>query len=210
MPDVDSFSLIESVALPASDTYRVEGLDRGDHLANRSPTEALPSLVAAGRTPLTLEEGMHWLLQQPEVLERGRRCTTIGSRRRRPDGSLDTRTPALWISSGTGRDGRADRDAPNVGWCRAGNRPTWWGFASTATRTTLPNCSVPSARAVADVAAGAGRPRAAQDAVLTTGRRVLGAVTVLPADERDSSVIPGEPTVGPGNPGAVRRPRPRP
>jgi hypothetical protein len=62
---------------------------------------------------------------------------TIGSRARRPSGALDARTPALWISNGTGRDGRERRDAPKVGWCWAGNRHTWLGFASAARRAPL-------------------------------------------------------------------------
>jgi hypothetical protein len=45
------------------------------------------------------------------------------------------RTPAIWISNGTGRDGTANRNAPKVGWCWAGNRHTWLGFASAETRT---------------------------------------------------------------------------
>jgi len=47
---------------------------------------------------------------------------------------LDSRTPAIWISNGTGRDGAANRGAPKVGWCWAGNRHTWLGFASAADR----------------------------------------------------------------------------
>lgn len=114
MPDLDSFSPIETAVLPAGGTYLVEELDRGDHMVNWSPDEALPAIAAAGRTPLTLEEGMHSLLQQPKVLERGRCFMTIASRLRKPDGSLDSRTPALWISNGTGRDGRENRNAPKV------------------------------------------------------------------------------------------------
>ena len=52
-------------------------------------------------------------------------------------GTLDARTPALWISNGTGRDGAANRNAPKVGWCWAGNRHTWLGFASAAHRSPL-------------------------------------------------------------------------
>jgi hypothetical protein len=59
---------------------------------------------------------------------------TIGSRLRKDTGALDARTPAIWISNGTGRDGRANRDAPKVGWCWAGNRHTWLGFASASHR----------------------------------------------------------------------------
>jgi Family of unknown function (DUF5701) len=137
MTDVDDFSRIVSVTLPAGPVYLVEKLDRGDHMANWSPDEALPAIIAAGRTPLTLSEGLHWLLQQPEVLERNHCFMTIGPRLHKPDGSLDARTPALWISNGTRRDGRHNRNAPKVGWCWAGNRHTWLGFASAATRSRL-------------------------------------------------------------------------
>jgi len=134
MSDVDDFFPIEQVTLPPGPVYLVDGLDRGDHMANWSPDEALPAIAAAQRTPLTLSEGIHWLLQQPEALERGHCFMTIGSRLRRPNGSLDARTPALWISNGTGRDGRDNRNAPKLGWCWAGNRHTWLGFASASTR----------------------------------------------------------------------------
>jgi hypothetical protein len=103
-------------------------------MANWSPNEALPAILEAGRTPLTLIEGIHWLLQRPEVLERNHCFMTIGSRLRKPNGTLDARTPAIWLSNGTGRDGKVNRDAPKVGWCWAGNRHTWLGFASAAGR----------------------------------------------------------------------------
>ena len=71
----------------------------------------------------------------PEVLERNRCFMTSGSRRAgsRP-GRLDARVPALWISNGTGRDGRERRGAPKLGWCWAGNRHTWLGIASVGSR----------------------------------------------------------------------------
>ncbi|OBB55654.1 hypothetical protein A5757_03955 [Mycobacterium sp. 852013-51886_SCH5428379] len=135
MTDVDDFDPVDD--LPDAPAYAVTGLDRGDAMANWSPDEALPALVAAGRTPLTVTEGLFWVLQQPGALERGYCFMTIGSRRRKPGGALDTRTPALWISNGTGRDGRARRDALKVGWCWAGNRHTWLGFASAARRQEI-------------------------------------------------------------------------
>ena len=141
MTDVDGFSPIASVTLPTGPVYRVDGADRGDEWANWSPTDALPAIHAAGRTPLTLHEGIGWLLQRPDVLERGRGFMTVGSRRRRPDGSLDPRTPAVWISNGTGRDGPARRNAPKVGWCWAGNRHTWLGFASALRRVPIDHCA---------------------------------------------------------------------
>ncbi|MFF5126696.1 DUF5701 family protein [Streptomyces syringium] len=134
MPDVDRFGPC-GVELPDAPLYLVTGLDRGDHLADWSPQEALPALARQDRTPLLLTEGIHWLLQQPDVLERNRCFMTIGSRLRKANGALDARTPALWISNGTGRDGRERRNAPKVGWCWWGNRHTWLGFASAAGRS---------------------------------------------------------------------------
>ncbi|HYH26069.1 MAG TPA: DUF5701 family protein [Blastococcus sp.] len=134
MTDVDGFLPAGPVDVPEDPLYAVDGLDRGDALRNRSPDEALPEITGAGRTPLTLGEGIAWLLQCPDVLARTACFMTIGSRMRKPDGRLDARTPALWISNGTGRDGRERRGAPKVGWCWAGNRHTWLGFASAVAR----------------------------------------------------------------------------
>jgi len=135
MVDVDEFAAV--VDLPASSAYAVADPNRGDAMRNWSPEEAAPAIAAAGRTPLTLTEGLYWLLQQPAVLERGSCFMTLGSRKRKPNGEWDTRTPALWISNGTGRDGVEHRDAPKVGWCWWGNRHTWLGMASAAARRPL-------------------------------------------------------------------------
>jgi hypothetical protein len=130
MTDLDGFDAVVSV--PDDPLYLVLDVDRGDDMRNWSPTEALPEIEARGRSPLTISEGISWLLQQPERLEPNHCFMTIGSRK--PD---DARTPAIWISGGTGRDGAANRGAPKVGWCWAGNRHSWLGFASTARRATL-------------------------------------------------------------------------
>jgi Family of unknown function (DUF5701) len=137
MTDVDEFRPITGSVAPPTSLYLLHDIDRGDSMANWSPEEALPALVSASRTPLTLTEGILWLVQQPHALDRNHCFMTIGSRRHKPDGKLDTRTPALWISNGTGRDGRANRHAPKVGWCWAGNRHTWLGFASAAARSPV-------------------------------------------------------------------------
>ncbi|MFJ2894249.1 DUF5701 family protein [Streptomyces sp. NPDC087218] len=134
MPDVDLFAPLDTVTLPDAPLYLLTGVDRGDQMANWSPNEALPALTAKNRTPLLLTEGIHWLMQQPAVLERNHCFMTIGSRLRKGNGALDARTPAIWISNGTGRDGRERRNAPKVGWCWAGNRHTWLGFASATDR----------------------------------------------------------------------------
>jgi hypothetical protein len=137
MADVDEFTTIESVPLPRTPVYLVSDPDRGDVMANCSPDEALAAIASARRTPLTLTEGMHWVLQRPETLQRNHCFMTIGSRRRKPNGTLDARTPALWISNGTGRDGTTNRNAPKVGWCWAGNRHSWLGFASAGGRRAI-------------------------------------------------------------------------
>ncbi|MFF9014820.1 DUF5701 family protein [Streptomyces sp. NPDC014870] len=134
MPDVDDFAP-SGVDVPDAPLYLVAGVDRGDHMSNWSPEEALPALTKEDRTPLLLSEGIHWVLQEPAALERNRCFMTIGSRLRKANGTLDARTPAIWISNGTGRDGRARRDAPKVGWCWWGNRHTWLGFGSTTGRS---------------------------------------------------------------------------
>ena len=135
MSDVDEFEPV--VELPDSPIYLLEDVDRGDHYANWSPNEVDRDLTAVARTPLTLTEGLTWLLQQPSALQRNHCFMTIGSRKRKPGGGLDARTPAIWISNGTGRDGAANRNAPKIGWCWAGNRHTWLGFASSSGRRPL-------------------------------------------------------------------------
>ncbi|MFG2978396.1 DUF5701 family protein [Streptomyces sp. NPDC048331] len=135
MPDVDRFVPTDSIEPPGTPLYLLTGLDRGDDLANWSPEEALPALTEQDRTPLLLTEGIHWVLQQPAALERNHCFMTIGSRLRKANGTLDARTQAIWISNGTGRDGRERRNAPKIGWCWWGNRHTWLGFASATART---------------------------------------------------------------------------
>lgn len=138
MEDVDRFEPLEGLALPDGPLYVVTDVDRGDDLANWSPDEALPEIARRERTPLLLGEGIQWALQVPDVVERNHCYMTIGSRLRKDKGRLDARTPAVWISNGTGRDGKERRGAPKVGWCWAGNRHTWLGFASGARRVGVP------------------------------------------------------------------------
>ena len=129
MADLDEFTPIEGVDVPDTRLYVVSDPQRGDEMASWSPDEALPAIREAGRSPMTVSEGISWLLQEPDRLERNHCFMTVGSRR-----PGDRRTPAIWVSNGTGRDGRERRGAPKVGWCWAGNRHTWLGFASVADR----------------------------------------------------------------------------
>lgn len=138
MTDVDDFAPIDGLAIPDLPLYLVLGPTRGDELRNASPVEALPVIRGAGRTPLTLNEGISWLLQDPTVLQPGACFMTIGSRKHTAAAQPDARCPAIWISRGTGRDGPPRRNAPKVGWCWAGNRHTWLGHASAANRLPHP------------------------------------------------------------------------
>lgn len=137
LTDLDAFVPVESVAVPDRPLYLVQGVERGDDMRNRSPEEAMVSLAEGGRTPLTISEGISWLLQDPSRLEPNRCFMCIASRKPTARGGLDARTPAIWISGGTGRDGRERRGAPKVGWCWARNRHTWLGFASAAGRSPV-------------------------------------------------------------------------
>lgn len=138
MTDVDDFAPISGLAIPDRPLYLVFRPTRGDELRNASPVEALAAIRGAGRTPLTLNEGISWLLQDPTVLQPGACFMTIGSRKHTAAGQADPRCPAIWISRGTGRDGPTRRNAPKVGWCWAGNRHTWLGHASAASRLPQP------------------------------------------------------------------------
>ena len=134
LTDLEQFAPIAELSVPDRPLYLVHDIDRGDDLRNASPNEALAVIRDRGRTPLTVGEGISWLLQEPTALQPNHCFMTIGSRLRKDKGRLDSRTPAVWISNGTGRDGKERRGAPKVGWCWAGNRHTWLGFASAAGR----------------------------------------------------------------------------
>jgi hypothetical protein len=129
LTDLEEFGPIPAASVPDRPLYLVHDVQRGDEMRNWSSNEALPAITEQGRTPLTLSEGISWLLHEPKMLEPNYCFMTIGSRKVKGNG-LDARTPAIWISGGTGHDGAAQKGAPKIGWCWAGNRHTWLGFAS--------------------------------------------------------------------------------
>jgi hypothetical protein len=127
LADLDRFTPIAGLAIPAS-PYVLEDVERGDEYLNWSPDEALAAIRERGRTPLTVVEGVALLMQRPDLLEPNRCFMLLGSR------CGDKRVPALWISGGTGKDGRERKGAAKLGWCWAGNRHTWLGHASARAR----------------------------------------------------------------------------
>jgi Family of unknown function (DUF5701) len=116
--DIRSFRATTEVQVPDSPVYLVTDVDTGRDTLNVAPDDALPGILAAGRTPLTLDEGLAAVTQHPEWL-RERNCfEMLGSR------AGDKRVTGVWVSKG----------APRLGWCWAGNPHTWLGMATAAGR----------------------------------------------------------------------------
>ena len=117
-PDLARFGPIESVHPPAGSAYLITDVDLGAGNRNVTPDDALAAIERAGRSPLTIDEGIALVTQRPEAVARNAGFSLLGSR------CGDRRAPALWISQGR----------PKLGWCWAGNPHTWLGSASCAQR----------------------------------------------------------------------------
>ncbi len=114
MDDLDTFAPINAVELPVADAYVATGIDLGAGSRNVCPQDALRDILDAGRSPLTLDEGIALVLQQPDVIAKNWGFSMAGSR------CGDQRVPAFWISDGK----------PKLGWCWDRNPHTWLGTAS--------------------------------------------------------------------------------
>jgi hypothetical protein len=115
--DLARFRPLPELQVPAG-PYLLVDVDPGADTLNVPPVEVLPRLTAAGRSPLTIAEGLAVLVSDPGVL-RGRNCfSLLGSR------AGDKRVPALWVSA----------RRPRLGWCYQGAPHTWLGSASCAGR----------------------------------------------------------------------------
>ncbi|GGC62976.1 hypothetical protein IEU95_12345 [Hoyosella rhizosphaerae] len=121
--DIDEFTPIDDVVVPDGDIYAICDVDRGDDTRNWTPDEAMASFEKDHRSPLTINEGLAFLLQFPASLEKNHCLQTPASR------CGDRRVPGLWIS----------KRAPKLGFCWAGNRHTWLGIASCASRLGTEN-----------------------------------------------------------------------
>ncbi|MEJ7741879.1 MAG: DUF5701 family protein [Nocardioidaceae bacterium] len=116
--DIDSFEPIESVPIPDPTLYVVFDVARGQDTLGMRPDDALGVIVDAGRSPLTVDEGIAFVTQFPDSLEKNHCFQLLGSR------CGDRRVPGLWISE----------RRPKLGFCWAGNHHTWLGAASCADR----------------------------------------------------------------------------
>lgn len=119
------FLPLSSVTVPEGPFYLILGFERGDAYRNVRPEDALKSLVAAGRSPLTLEEGVAVVTQHPDCLIKNHCFSLPGSRRG------DQRVPAVWLSE----------NRPKLGWCWDRNPHTWLGSASCLARVGMGSVS---------------------------------------------------------------------
>jgi hypothetical protein len=119
--DLARFRPLPELGVPAA-PYLLADVDPGPDTLNLTPAEVLPRITAAGRSPLTIAEGLAVLVSDPGVL-RSRNCfSLLGSR------AGDKRVPALWVSE----------RRPRLGWCYQGAPHTWLGSASCAARLGRP------------------------------------------------------------------------
>jgi len=119
--DVARFRPLPELGVSAA-PYLLLDVDTGIETLGLTPAEAYPQLAAAGRSPLTIAEGLAVLVSDPGVLKARNAFSLLGSR------AEDKRVPALWTS---------DR-RPRLGWCYQGAPHSWLGSASCAGRVGEP------------------------------------------------------------------------
>ena len=116
--DLARFVPIAGVDLPASPVYLLTEVETGKEFQGVRPDDALPVILARGRSPLTLEEGLAVVTHHPGILREQTCFEMLGSR------CGDKRVTGLWVSA----------KRPRLGWCWGGNPHTWLGMASCAGR----------------------------------------------------------------------------
>jgi hypothetical protein len=119
--DVARFRPLPDLDVPAA-PYLLLDIDTGIETLGLTPAEVLPQLIAAGRSPLTIAEGLAVLVADPGILKARNAFSLLGSR------AGDKRVPALWTSA----------RRPRLGWCYQGAPHTWLGSASCAGRLVEP------------------------------------------------------------------------
>jgi hypothetical protein len=115
--DIARFRPLPELDVPTT-PYLLLDVDTGIETLGLTPAEVAPQLVAKGRSPLTIAEGLSVLVSDPGVLKARNAFSLLGSR------AGDKRVPALWTSA----------RRPRLGWCYQGAPHTWLGSASCAGR----------------------------------------------------------------------------
>lgn len=115
--DLAGFRPTSDVEVPDG-AYLLVDPDTGRDWLDVPPAQVLPRLLAGGRTPLTLDEGLALLLQDGGLLRSATCFSMLASR------CGDKRVPALWVS----------KNRPRLGWCWEGAPHTWLGSASATGR----------------------------------------------------------------------------
>jgi hypothetical protein len=115
--DLARFRPTQDVEVPDA-AYLLVDPDPGSDWLDVPPAEVLPPMLASGRTPLTLDEGLALLLQDGGLLRSASCFSMLASR------CGDKRVPALWVS----------KNRPRLGWCWNGAPHSWLGSASAAAR----------------------------------------------------------------------------
>jgi hypothetical protein len=98
--DLARFRPLPELDVPAT-PYLLLDVDPGPDTFDLPPSEALPRITAARRSPLTIAEGVSVLVSDPGVLRSRNSFSLLGSR------AEDKRVPALWVSA----------RRPRLGWC---------------------------------------------------------------------------------------------
>lgn len=115
---LEHYSEREGVPLPEGEAYVISGVSKEPATRNVAPGEALETIIAAGRSPLTIEEGLAVWRQFPDVIAVNDGLSLAASTRG------DKRVPAIWIA----------KKQPKLGWCFNGVPHTWLATASLAER----------------------------------------------------------------------------
>jgi hypothetical protein len=115
--DIARFRPLPELDVPSA-PYLLLDVDTGIDTLGLTPAEVAPQLVASGRSPLTIAEGLSVLVSDPGILKARNAFSLLGSR------AGDKRVPALWTSA----------RRPRLGWCYQGAPHTWLGSASCAGR----------------------------------------------------------------------------
>ena len=113
------YETIDEVRVPQAPAYLLLDVDTGPDLQGERPEDALITIRERGRTPLTIDEGVALLVQNPSILADRNAYSLLASRQ---PGSQ--RVPAIWTSF----------KAPRLGWCWDRNPHTWLGSASASSR----------------------------------------------------------------------------